>query len=220
MSPDDIFAAQFWPWPDPAIKRDAQGRILFVNAAFLALYGGRVEDWRGNAVGGWPAPQANVPTGASPYRFETRLAGHDGSEQVYDWMEQTLADGNAFALARNVTVFVQAPNPDPADVVVPEEIHQAEEIYQEPPAQTDFAAPPAPAYQPALEAEAPEAEPQIAETVAETYETSAFETPAPEAEFAAPAADSIPVPEIEIPNIDIPSDDAYAMTDTAGRCDC
>ena len=55
MSPDDIFAAQFWPWPDPAIKRDAQGRILFVNAAFLALYGGRVEDWRGNAVGGWPA---------------------------------------------------------------------------------------------------------------------------------------------------------------------
>jgi len=53
MSPDDIFAAQFWPWPDPAIKRDAQGRVLFVNAAFLGLYGGQVENWRGNAVGGW-----------------------------------------------------------------------------------------------------------------------------------------------------------------------
>ena len=43
MSPDDIFAAQFWPWPDPAIKRDLEGRVLFVNAAFLALYGGSVE---------------------------------------------------------------------------------------------------------------------------------------------------------------------------------
>ena len=80
MSPDDIFAAQFWPWPDPAIKRDAQGRVLFVNAAFLGLYGGSVEDWRGNAVGGWPVPQA------APYRFETRLPGADGIEQVYDWM--------------------------------------------------------------------------------------------------------------------------------------
>jgi len=109
MSPDDIFAAQFWPWPDPAIKRDAQGRILFVNAAFLGLYGGRVEDWRGNAVGGWPAPQLSGQTNATPYRFETRLPSADGSEQVYDWMEQTLADGNAFALARNVTVFMQAP---------------------------------------------------------------------------------------------------------------
>ena len=29
-SPDEIFAAQFWGWPDPAIKRDAHGRVLFV----------------------------------------------------------------------------------------------------------------------------------------------------------------------------------------------
>ena len=121
MSPDDIFAAQFWPWPDPAIKRDAQGRVLFVNAAFLALYGGQVENWRGNAVGGWPAPQAN---GGMPYRFETRMSATDGSEQVYDWMEQTLADGSAFALARNVTVFTQAPQPDPAAAMVPQHVEQ------------------------------------------------------------------------------------------------
>ena len=56
MSPEDIFAAQMWPWPDPALKRDSMGRVLFVNAAFLQMYGGQVEDWRGNIVTGWPAP--------------------------------------------------------------------------------------------------------------------------------------------------------------------
>lgn len=110
MSPDDIFAAQFWPWPDPAIKRDNQGRVLFINAAFLQLYGGTVQDWTGNVVGGWPAPQGP----GHPYRFETRMpATHALSEQVYDWMEMTLADGHAFALARNVTSLVQPPEPQP-----------------------------------------------------------------------------------------------------------
>ena len=51
-SPDDIFAAQFWAWPDPAMKRDAQGHVLFVNAAFLHLFGGSVEAWRGQIVQG------------------------------------------------------------------------------------------------------------------------------------------------------------------------
>ncbi|MEP1230420.1 MAG: PAS domain-containing protein, partial [Litorimonas sp.] len=103
MAPDDIFAAQFWPWPDPAIKRDEQGRVLFVNGAFLALYGGTVQDWTGNVVGGWPAPQGP----GQPYRFETRIPATDVmDEQVYDWMEMTLADGHAFALARNITMFM------------------------------------------------------------------------------------------------------------------
>jgi len=199
MSPDDIFAAQFWPWPDPAIKRDAQGRVLFVNAAFLALYGGQVENWRGNAVGGWPAPQAG---GAAPYRFETRIAGADGSEQVYDWMEQTLADGNAFALARNVTVFTQAPQPDPASAAVPEE------HFAEPEAQIDPASQQAATFetQPALAQAAPEVTPP------------AFEAPIspemPVAEAPIPDVDSIPVPEIDIPQIEIPSDANYAMTET------
>ena len=108
MSPDDIFAAQMWQWPEPSLKRDAMGRVLFVNAAFLQMYGGQVEDWRGNIVTGWPAPQ---PPGV-PYRFETRLPSEAG-EQVYDWMEFTMADGNAFAMARNVTYLFQAPEPDP-----------------------------------------------------------------------------------------------------------
>ena len=205
MSPDDIFAAQFWPWPDPAIKRDAQGRVLFVNAAFLGLYGGQVEDWRGNAVGGWPAPQAG---GAAPYRFETRLPGADGSEQVYDWMEQSMADGTAFALARNVTVFTHMPHPDPADAVNHEQNQaqvsaQAETPPQQEPVQHT------PAYEPALaqiEAQTPESE----------APAPSFEAPAiADAPMIQAESEQIAVPEIEIPNIEIPSDDAYALTEAA-----
>ena len=121
MSPDDIFAAQMWPWPEPALKRDSMGRVLFVNAAFLQMYGGQIEDWRGNIVTGWPAPQAP----GVPYRFETRMPSEQ-DEQIYDWMEFTMADGNAFAMARNVTYLYQTPDPDPGIADQPPEIPQAE----------------------------------------------------------------------------------------------
>ncbi len=121
MSPDDIFAAQMWPWPEPALKRDSMGRVLFVNAAFLQMYGGHIEDWRGNIVTGWPAPQAP----GVPYRFETRMPSEQ-DEQIYDWMEFTMADGNAFAMARNVTYLYQTPDPDPGIAEQPPEIPQAE----------------------------------------------------------------------------------------------
>ena len=117
MSPEDIFAAQMWPWPEPALKRDSMGRVLFVNAAFLQMYGGQINDWRGNIVTGWPAPQ---PPGV-PYRFETRLPSDDG-EQVYDWMEFTMADGNALVMARNVTYLFQTPDPDPGVAEIPPQI--------------------------------------------------------------------------------------------------
>ena len=207
MSPDDIFAAQFWPWPDPAIKRDAQGRVLFVNAAFLALYGGQVENWRGNAVGGWPIPQAG---GAAPYRFETRIAGTDGSEQVYDWMEQTLADGNAFALARNVTIFSQSPEPDPATTMTPAE------TYTDPAAQQDVAPPQAPAYD--MQPAQAQIETAIDEAPALPVDTPAIvETHAQQAPIEPAYQEPAPLaalPEIEIPQIDIPSDANYALTET------
>lgn len=201
MSPDDIFAAQFWPWPDPAIKRDPQGRILFVNAAFLGLYGGRVEDWRGNAVGGWPAPQAE------PYRFETRLPGHDGSEQVYDWMEQALSDGNSFALARNVTVFTQAPEPDPATIAAPaqEPLTQA---FQEPALQNP------PQITQELQTEPAHAQIDIPHEVQPAEQSFDPTPPDPlDDPIANILSDTIAVPEIEIPNIEIPSDTAYEMSD-------
>ena len=202
MSPDDIFAAQFWPWPDPAIKRDTQGRVLFVNAAFLGLYGGQVEDWRGNAVGGWPAPQG---VGSAPYRFETRLPGADGSEQVYDWMEQSMADGSAFALARNVTVFTHIPEPDPAQAATPEQ------NYAQAPVQTDLPPVQAPAHH------APAVESAPAHAVAD-IPTEAFVQEAPAIEHAPmiqAEPQQIAVPEIDIPNIEIPSDEAYALTESA-----
>jgi len=115
MSPEDIFASQMWPWPDPALKRDSMGRVLFVNAAFLQMYGGTIDDWRGNIVTGWPAPQAP----GMPYRFETRLPSETSGEQVFDWMEFTLADGNAFAMARNVTYLFQPIDPNPGTEAEP-----------------------------------------------------------------------------------------------------
>lgn len=114
MSPDDIFAAQMWPWPDPILKRDHSGRILFLNAAFLNIYGGRVEDWQGNVVAGWPAPQP----GPVPNRFQTRVPTQQG-ELVYDWLEYTLADGNTLAVARDVTVLLIPTDPPPGHAAEP-----------------------------------------------------------------------------------------------------
>ncbi len=226
MSPDDIFAAQFWPWPDPAIKRDAQGRVLFVNAAFLALYGGSVEDWRGNAVGGWTAPQA----GGAPFRFETRMPSVDGSEQVYDWMEQILADGNAFALARNVTVFTQAPDPKPSESIVPQTQFQAQSQVPQAAAtaapqgapvlenQMDLQASQVPEMAPTIEAEAPMAAPAIeAPMAAPEIEAPVFAAEpmfpaAPVAEIAAPVAEMLAP---EIPEISIQSNETYALTEAA-----
>lgn len=115
-SPDEIFAAQFWGWPDPAIKRDAHGRVLFVNAAFLQLFGGTVEAWQGQTVQGWSAPQP----GPAPARFEIRTPAQAGQpEQVFDWLEMCGPDGTGFALARNVSAFAapSAPMTNPADPV-------------------------------------------------------------------------------------------------------
>ena len=106
MSADDMLAAQLWPWPDPIIKRDAQGGIIFVNAAFLQLYGGQVSDWHGCAVEGWPAPVL----GNIPNRFETRAASESG-ELVYDWLEYEMANGGAMAISRNVTALLQQTPP-------------------------------------------------------------------------------------------------------------
>lgn len=202
MSPDDVFAAQFWPWPDPAIKRDAQGRVLFVNAAFLALYGGRIEDWRGNAVGGWSAPQPPVNGQLTPCRFETRLQDEAGGEHVFDWIEQTLADGNAFALARNVTVFTYAPDPGPGEAYpAPQDDLNAQT--QETPAQPPQAEAPVqnePTHhpEPVLQMQAPEAAPSAE----------------PEVIKSAPAAADMspPIPDIPIPEIEIPDDESYALT--------
>ncbi len=109
MTPDQILASQMWAWPGPMLKRDSHGRILVVNAAFLQLYGGTVETWTGNPVSGWPAPKS---PGESA-RFESRIPLPTGGETVYDWMESTLQDGTALAIARDVSIYAQAAQPAP-----------------------------------------------------------------------------------------------------------
>jgi len=135
MSADDMLAAQLWPWPDPIIKRNAQGGVIFVNAAFLRLYGGQVTDWHGCAVDGWPAPA----TGPEAARFETRIPAADG-EQIFDWLEHGSADGGALAISRNVTALLnQLP---PQDPVFAAPMDQALPIHTAQPSQAvDMAAP-------------------------------------------------------------------------------
>ncbi len=122
MSTDDMLAAQLWPWPDPIIKRNAQGGVIFVNAAFLQLYGGQVTDWHGCAVDGWPAPT----TSQAASRFETRIPTAEG-EHIFDWLEYVTADGGALAISRNITALlnhvpVPPQEPDLAAPVYAEDI--------------------------------------------------------------------------------------------------
>lgn len=182
MSPDDIFAAHMWPWPDPMLKRDPMGRVIFVNAAFLQLYGGRIENWTGHPVQGWPTPS---PQGM-PYRFETR-AGQGESEIIYDWVETILADGNAVALARDVTVFHQQTAP----LAAPEPV----------PAPPQAAAPPPPAAhvpQPPIYEPAPhsDAAPQFQQPVAAAPEEPQYRAPIEPAPIAPPV--EIPAPHVEL----------------------
>ncbi len=122
MSVDEVLASSLWLWPDPLLKRDRAGHVLFVNAAFLHLYGGQAQDWYAKPLVGWPAP---VMSGAQ--RFETRI-GEGATQNIYDWVESAMADGNALAIARNVTVFMtpqmqQAPQViEPAPPITPPQV--------------------------------------------------------------------------------------------------
>ena len=168
MAPDQVLAAQMWNWPDAAIKRDANGAVVFVNAAFLSLYGGEVANWQGMAVTGWNAP----PPAGHSVRFETRIPTAEG-EQVFDWIEACLPDGTALAIARDVTAIVPAPGGEPAHI----------------PAQT-------PAATAQAEATAPEL-PSAFETVMASAAPQTASAAAPSAQPAAPAAESFHNPAAE-----------------------
>jgi len=193
-SPDDIFAAQFWAWPDPALKRDAHGRVLFVNAAFLHLFGGSVDAWRGQVVQGWSAPQP----GPAPSRFEIRTPAADGyPEQIYDWLESCGADGTAFALARNVTAFAetQPVTPQPIDAAP---VYDATQAAAQPVAMAAAAPDPTPVVAPppaemldptSFAAAAPEPAPQVAPQAAPAPAPAAAQAPAPHASIEEPVRD-------------------------------
>lgn len=191
-SPDDIFAAQFWAWPDPALKRDAHGRVLFVNAAFLQLYGGTVEAWRGQIVDGWAFPQP----GPVPARFEIRTPAHEGMpEQVYDWLESCGPDGSGFAIARNVTAFA-TPQPIMDSTAVHSDLQLPVEAPAQTPSQVQAAHSEA---QPALQAPAQTYSQTQAPIHAQVAEQPAEITPAPPLAAppelqAQPVEDIVPAP--------------------------
>ena len=200
MSADEILAANLWPWPDPLLKRDRNGQVLFVNSAFLQLYGGRIEDWRGNMISGWPAPAAQ---GAQ--RFETR-AGEAPHETVYDWVEMLMADGNAMAIARNVTALVPAPTP-PGDIAVPAAAPEVQ-----------FEAPPAPPAQQAapvntVETARPAAEPVVAPPPIAPPPPAPVQEPAPALESPPPAL----TPVAEVVGQDAAPDLSDDLEDTLNR---
>jgi CheY-like chemotaxis protein len=201
-SADDIFAAQIWPWPDPALKRDPYGRVIFVNAAFLQLFGGSVEVWRGQVLQGWNPPQA----GPHPNRFEIRTpAGNGYPEQVYDWIEMVGQDGSGLAIARNVTPFVeaqsQAPTPAAAEPVQSEPV-QAEPVQVNPVQAEPVHVAPVQTAQP-LSAPAQSAPPQVAQPQSAPLQAPPVQTPpveaasvnvAPSEHSAAPVPDNSTAP--------------------------
>lgn len=197
MSSDEIFAAQMWTWPGPMMKRDPAGRIIVVNAAFLQIYGGEVQNWAGNTITGWPAPQ---PPGSSS-RFEARVPQASGGETVYDWLETSLADGSVLSIARDVTAFVSAPVAAPA----PPPAMQEQPPVQQTAAQAPIQAPAQEVEKPIQQqAQAPVQEAPVQEAFVEeaaaapTTETMAPPPAAPMAEQAQPpAAAAAPPPAAE-----------------------
>ena len=198
MSSDDIFAAQMWPWPDPLLKRDSQGRILFVNAAFLRIYGGQVQDWHGNSVGGWPIPSA----GPVPNRFETRLPTPQG-EMIFDWIEYTLADGGTLGLGRDVTGLVTTPDPDPAYRTTPPETN-THALYQEqnPAAQNPAAQVPAMNATPAMTATVAAAAHEAYQAPADDYVAPAENNVVPSYEIPSYEPEAVEVPKVDIPQFE------------------
>lgn len=200
MSTDQIFAAQMWSWTDPMIKRDSQGRILVVNAAFLQLYGGTVENWTGNPIQGWPQPKS--PGEIS--RFESRIPLPTGGETVYDWMECTHRDGTAIAMARDVTAYAAAQNAyvgqppvEPAAQPVAQQQFANEPVMESPsqatPSATDFVEALSPAAPP-VEA-APSPAPAVAAAVTAATVTAMAAAPAatqPEPQMLEPQAELPP----------------------------
>lgn len=223
MSSDEIFAAQMWTWPGPMMKRDPSGRVIIVNAAFLQLYGGGVENWAGNPITGWPAPQ---PPGHAT-RFESRIPQADGTETIYDWMEVSLSDGSALSIARDVSMFAAQAVATPVQPAAPpaqEQQYQASpaeaapaqaaQQQAAPPAQDPFAqtAPPAQAHAEPPAAAAPPAAEQAPQTAFQS--SNDFLPQEPPAEAAAPAPPptaAAPEPERDFERRALPMEDSGAV---------
>ena len=80
------------------LVRDAQGRIIHVNTAFLTAFGGTREDW----IGRWFAVAPALDDRGGPRRYDAAMATRRGPVWV-EWSETRAAGGATVAVGRDVT---------------------------------------------------------------------------------------------------------------------
>ncbi len=85
------------------VVRGADGRVVRVNAAFLAAFGGQAEDWAGR----WFAVAPGLGETRQIRRFDAAMQTRAGARFI-EWSETPLEGGGAVALGRDVTAERQA----------------------------------------------------------------------------------------------------------------
>jgi len=81
-----------------ALLRAADGRVRFVNHAFLSAFGGTRSDW----IGRWFAVAPAAPTERGSRRFEALMRTRSGNRWV-EWDERLVESGGSISIGRDVT---------------------------------------------------------------------------------------------------------------------
>lgn len=81
-----------------ALLRAADGRVRFVNHAFLSAFGGRRSDWTGR----WFAVAPAGPVDKGSRRFEALMRTRAGNRWV-EWDERPVESGGSISIGRDVT---------------------------------------------------------------------------------------------------------------------
>lgn len=85
------------------MMRDAQGRIIEVNTAFLHAFGGERVDW----IGCWFAVSPSRAGEATPQRYDVAMRTRAGPSWI-EWSETLCPDGSSVAVGRDVSRERQA----------------------------------------------------------------------------------------------------------------
>ncbi len=85
------------------IMRDAQGRIIEVNAAFLTAFGGSRTDW----IGCWFAVAPAKTEGGEAQRYDVAMRTQEGPLWI-EWSETLTQDGSSVSVGRDVSEERQA----------------------------------------------------------------------------------------------------------------
>lgn len=78
--------------------RDASGRLVEVNRAFLAAFGGSARDW----IGRWFAVAPSLSEDGPGRRYDVAMSTQTGEAWI-EWAETALPDGGSVSIGRDVT---------------------------------------------------------------------------------------------------------------------